>query len=208
MTKIQLLSDTHSGSFLINNSVDFAIHAGDITNHGLKEEIGFPWNNSLKSFKASLKPIYWVPGNHDIGFKQDTIIEGGINILEKTITHNNISIRGISLSVCYNAPYLVKHWDHMTATEIEEFKYFSVFMREYADIIVSHSPPTGEIGSELECGDIGSSCLLEYIEEFQPKLVVCGHVHKPLCRETWIGNTLVINVARISKIIEFEDIIK
>lgn len=204
-TRIQLLSDTHSKKFSIDESVDFAIHAGDITNLGKRQgKAGLDWDNSIRSFEKSKRPIYWIPGNHDIGFRYNTKIKGGINVLEKKVMHNNISIIGISMSVCYNAPYIAENWDHMTAVKSEESKYFSVFLKEYADIIVSHCPPSGDIGSEIQCGDIGSECLLDYIERFQPKLVVCGHVHWPLIREVQIGKTKVINVATTSKIIDYE----
>lgn len=209
MTRIQILSDTHSSAFEIDPSVDFAIHAGDITNYGFKRQSSLPWDSSLKSFIASPRPIYWVPGNHDIKLRHDTVLEGNtINILEKKKEVLGLTIKGVSLSVCYNQPSIAIYWDHMTAVKREEEKYYSTFLNEYVDIVVSHSPPSGPIGSEVECGDIGSECLLEYIEEYQPKLVICGHVHNPLCREQQIGNTLVMNVARTSKIIEYEELIK
>jgi len=205
MTIIHLLSDTHSKKFAIDESADFGIHAGDITNQGMRmSKACLQWDNSLRSFEKTDKPIYWVPGNHDIGFKHDTKIKGGINIMEKTVMHGDISIRGISLSVCYNKPRIADYWDHMTAIEAEESKYYYMFLKEYVDIIVSHSPPSGDIASEIECGDIGSKYLLEYIEEYQPKLVVCGHVHWPFTRETTIGQTKVVNVATTYKIIDYE----
>jgi len=43
MTKIQLLSDTHSNKFTIDESVDFAIHAGDITNQGKRQNLLYKW---------------------------------------------------------------------------------------------------------------------------------------------------------------------
>lgn len=205
MTKIQLLSDTHSSKFEIDPSVSFAIHAGDITNYGYKNHPIIDWDNSILSFHKATKPIYWVPGNHDIGFKHNTTLTSkSVNCLEKRVFFNTISIVGVSLSVCYNLPELVDYWDHMTNVEREEQKYYNLFLNEYADIVVSHSPPTGLIGSEIGCGDIGSKYLYEYIEEYQPKLVVCGHVHDPLTRETKIGKTTVINVARQSRIIDFD----
>lgn len=208
MTKIQLLSDTHSSKFAIDESVDFAIHAGDITNRGKRQHAaGLQWDNSIRSFNKIDVPIYWVPGNHDIGFRHDYYIDGGINVLEKTIYHDNISIKGVSLSVAYNEPRIAEHWDHMTSIESEEIKYYDIFLNEYVDIVVSHSPPSGDIASELQCGDIGSKCLLDYIEEFQPKLVVCGHVHKPFTREVTIGKTKVINVAQRSITIDYENYI-
>lgn len=208
MTKIQLLSDTHSNKFVIDESIDFAIHAGDITNSGMNQKSSqLQWDKSIRSFKKSSIPVYWVPGNHDIGFKHDYYIDGGVNVLEKTIYYKDISIRGVSLSVAYNNPHIAEYWDHMTASVSEEIKYYDIFLNEYVDIIVSHSPPSGDIASELECGDIGSLSLLHYIKEFQPKLVVCGHVHKPFIREVTIGKTKVVNVAQRSIIIDYENYI-
>lgn len=210
MTRIQLVSDTHSGKIDIDNTVDFVIHAGDITNYGFKKPLSIPWDHSIKSIEESKVPVYWVPGNHDIDFKRETKIGNDLchNVLEKTLGFKDISITGVSMSVCYNLPRLADYWDHMTCVDREEQKYYETFLNKYFDIVVSHSPPTGIIGSEVQCGDIGSKYLLEYIEEYQPKLVVCGHVHNPLAREQWVGNTLVINVARISKTIEYEEVIK
>ena len=200
MAIIQLISDTHSRPFHIKDEVDFCLHAGDITNYGNINK----YDNSIKSFLKSKKPIYWVPGNHDISFNSQTILEGNnINILEKKIEKNGITIAGVSLSGCYNAPNLTEIWDHMTADKKVEEKYYKTYLNEYVDIVVSHSPPSGDIGSEIKHGDLGSQYLLEYIEEYQPKLVICGHVHYPIVREKYIGDTLVMNVAQQTKIINY-----
>ena len=210
MTKIQLLSDTHSREFEIDPSVNFAIHAGDITNTGFRQRT-LVWDESVISFEKSKQPIYWIPGNHDINFKEDTELgTGNFNVLNKVATYieptfnytteKRLTIKGVSLSVCYNLPALASYWDFMTANRYDEKEYYEKQLDKYYDIIVSHSPPNGDIGSEIECGDIGSGCLLEYIEEYQPRLVVCGHVHHPLTRKTVIGKTTVINVAQDSVI--------
>jgi len=209
MTKIQLLSDTHSNKFTIDESVDFAIHAGDITNQGKRQNFSsLRWNKSIKSFiNKNNIPIYWIPGNHDVGFKNDYYINGGINVLEKTIYYKDISIKGVSLSVAYSQPLLSDYWDHMTSIESEESEYYGTFLNEYVDIVVSHSPPSGDIATEVLCGNLGSKCLLEYIVNFQPKLVVCGHVHNPFTREVTIGKTKVINVAKYHTTIDYENYI-
>ena len=65
------------------------------------------------------------------------------------------------------------------------------------DVLCSHIPPAVP---EL-CYDVvarrmerGSTALLNYIAEHQPRFVFHGHVHQPLASRVTIGRTQVINV--------------
>jgi Icc-related predicted phosphoesterase len=65
------------------------------------------------------------------------------------------------------------------------------------DVLCSHIPPA----VPESCYDVvarrmerGSAALLEYIEEYQPRFALHGHVHQPLARRVTIGRTQVINV--------------
>ncbi|MBR2130934.1 MAG: metallophosphoesterase family protein [Oscillospiraceae bacterium] len=59
-------------------------------------------------------------------------------------------------------------------------------------IMVAHTPPLGA-GDILYNGSrCGSRAVREWIEEVQPKLWLCGHIHEDNSAE-FIGNTLVLN---------------
>ena len=61
-------------------------------------------------------------------------------------------------------------------------------------VMVAHTPPLGA-GDILYNGSrCGSRSIREWIEEVQPKLWLCGHIHEDNSA-TWIGNTLVLNCA-------------
>ena len=65
------------------------------------------------------------------------------------------------------------------------------------DIICSHVPPdlpelTYDVIADRH--ERGSSRLVEYIRDVQPKRAFFGHIHQPLCSSTHIGKTHLLNV--------------
>ena len=187
---------------------ELCLVAGDLTNHGTKGRWrlserdrnlllrdGVPLSvlralqgNELSRAERWLTemgarlPVLWIPGNHDIGVDADTFadVPGCTCLLNRTVEALGLTIHGVSLAPCYDKPVLAQHWDYMTADPEEERVAFDF---EPADIVVSHSPPLGHcdrVGSALDGDDlhIGSARLLDYIERYAPRLVLCGHVHE------------------------------
>jgi Icc-related predicted phosphoesterase len=63
------------------------------------------------------------------------------------------------------------------------------------DILVAHSPPRGLLDRvDRGAGHIGLASLRKYITKYQPRYVICGHVHEGygIIKE---GTTEVINVS-------------
>lgn len=69
--------------------------------------------------------------------------------------------------------------------------------RAYADIFLSHIPPMGVLDLSARYGarHIGSESLLELIEKYQPKIVICGHSHLWGGSTKKVGETVVLNVS-------------
>ncbi len=64
----------------------------------------------------------------------------------------------------------------------------------YVDVLLAHAPPAGTPLALTRSGvDAGSQAIREYIEEFGPKLVLCGHIHEHAGKETRIGGTRILN---------------
>jgi uncharacterized protein len=200
---LYLCSDLHENfAKFPKENVDAIICAGDMTNFGAKVEYKklTQWLDKCQL----LAPTFYLPGNHDIGLKDSQLTSSGaLNIYHRTALLNELSLYGVSLSVYYKAPGLALPWDNVTCDPMVEGQYYSQIPP--CDILVSHSPPSGSLGTEKVCGDIGSSCLRSWIERFQPKLVVCGHVHNPMAREEMIGRTKVVNVATKPRIVYLEE---
>ncbi|WP_372365207.1 metallophosphoesterase [Candidatus Uabimicrobium sp. HlEnr_7] len=71
------------------------------------------------------------------------------------------------------------------------------------NIFMTHCPPIDSVGKDQKISDGGSLGIRNFIEETQPNLVLCGHIHSPLQREEQIGNSRIVNVACQYRIFEF-----
>ena len=68
-------------------------------------------------------------------------------------------------------------------------------------IMVTHIHPSESIMERFIPGS-GSFAVKKAIEEFQPDLALCGHIHEAAGIEEMIGKTRLINVGREGKILE------
>lgn len=230
--KVQILacSDIHDAfeRFPVDRflQADLCVVAGDLTNLGVRgnrrrapepppvrspgaqrgglwpsEEIAraAEWLQQL----ARRFPVFWIPGNHDIGVGNDTFgdLENCCGVLDRTVQAGPLRLHGVSMAPCYDAPFLAEEWDYMTADEAVETAHYQF---EAVDLVISHAPPYGccdMAGPIMGAGGdrhIGSRALLRYIHRHAPRIVVCGHVHEARGQdeiETSLGITTVYNLA-------------
>jgi len=73
------------------------------------------------------------------------------------------------------------------------------------NIFLSHCPPYGVLDSCDNGALIGSKGLLKLIEATKPDIVICGHVHEHGGEIAKIGNTYVVNVATVYKVLEISE---
>src|SRR5205814_1689990 len=61
-------------------------------------------------------PVFWIPGNHDIDVKPDTFgeIPNCTCLLNTLRTFGGLRLYGVSMTPCYDSPYLAQMWDYMT----------------------------------------------------------------------------------------------
>ncbi|MCB0164053.1 MAG: metallophosphoesterase family protein [Anaerolineae bacterium] len=60
-------------------------------------------------------------------------------------------------------------------------------------VLVTHSPPKGVVDLSSRGVNLGSVAIREVIEQQQPELVVCGHIHESAGQQAKIGNSVVVN---------------
>jgi uncharacterized protein len=58
-------------------------------------------------------------------------------------------------------------------------------------VLAVHSPPKGYVDGPRR---LGSQAILEAVEDKQPRLVVCGHIHEAAGEQARIGESRVLNV--------------
>lgn len=60
-------------------------------------------------------------------------------------------------------------------------------------ILFTHEPPAGTKADELPSGHVGSEALRHIVDEHQPNLNVCGHIHEAKSTDQ-LGSTTIINI--------------
>jgi Icc-related predicted phosphoesterase len=197
--KILAVGDVHGDylkiiDYLKNNKIDLVIVAGDITQFG-PAELGEEILNEISSFEV---PVLAIPGNCD----PETIygkIENSraVNIHGKTITIKDIGICGFGGSnpTPFNTP--------LEFEEIEIYDEASKLIKnisnEKISLLITHAPPYGTKTDILPSGEhAGSTSIRKIIEEYQPVLNVCGHIHESRGVDK-IGKTKIVNPGELSK---------
>ncbi len=66
-------------------------------------------------------------------------------------------------------------------------------------VLVVHSPPKGHVDGARH---LGSEAVLRTIEEKQPQVVVCGHIHEAAGEEARVGSSRVLNAGPKGTILE------
>ena len=197
--KILAVSDIHGKymkiiEYLKENNVDLIILTGDITHFGppeLAEEI----INEISSFDI---PVLAIPGNCDpINLYGNIDNSNAINIHGRSVTIKNIGICGFGGSnpTPFNTPL---EFDEVEIYD-EARKAMESIKNHKVTLFITHAPPIGTKTDILPSGDhVGSESIRRVIEEFQPTLNICGHIHESRAMDE-VGETKVVNPGMLSE---------
>jgi Icc-related predicted phosphoesterase len=196
--KILAVSDLHGDikpiiTYLEDNKVDLIIVAGDITHFG-PPELGEDLLNEISSFEI---PVMAIPGNCDpesIHSKIDN--SQAINIHARNVVIKNIGICGFGGS--NPTPF-------DTPLEFEEVQIYDEAKRaiegikdEKITLFITHAPPYNTKTDLLPSGvHVGSKSLRKIIEDVQPTMNICGHIHEASGTDK-IGKTTIVNPGELS----------
>jgi Icc-related predicted phosphoesterase len=188
--RILAFSDLHcdleQGAKLVEMSAeaDVVIGAGDFASvhEGLEETIG-----TLVAIEA---PTVLVPGNNET---VDALRAAAADWSAATVLHGEgTTIDGVEFfGLGAGIPLTPWEWsfdlDDEAATEM-------LAPCPQGAALVLHSPPRDHCDSAGNGSHFGSPALLRAIEEKQPRLAVCGHIHESWGCESQIGPTPVRNL--------------
>lgn len=165
---------------------DVLIIAGDMSRYGRSAYLP-GW------LKARNLPIITVRGNTDPK-RLDKDISASSNIfplhLEKAVL-KGIPFVGISGAI--PIPFRTR----VQFRQKETFRVLKTLL-EKETILIAHPPPLGFLDSVMNRFHAGCRPLRDVIQECQPRLVICGHIHESPGKTT-IGRTVVVNCAMGSK---------
>lgn len=196
--KILALSDLHGDRILAKemakvaeeNKVDFVILAGDLVgSDGTTEGIVGP-------FKEKGLEIGLIPGNHE-GLAEIDFMAKKYNV--KNLHGYILKKDGIGIFGCGYG-----NIGPFTLNEEEVFKTLEKGNDSLKDvtkkIMITHTHPKDSVfGLGIFPGSEG---IKKALDEFQPDIHICGHIHETEGIEEVVGKTRVINVGRKGKIIE------
>ncbi len=175
------------------NGFDVILLGGDITTHGTPAEA----HDAVARFQKSGKPVLTVAGNMDpIALEQTfSMLGGSINACGKNI--GDAGFFGVS-----GAPHSFLHTPYEISEE-EIFRRAEAGWNEAKSarwkIFVPHAPPFNTKVDKVFAGKhVGSVSVRKFIEEKQPEVVVCGHIHEARGTDT-IGKSLIINCGQAGK---------
>jgi Icc-related predicted phosphoesterase len=188
--KLLLSSDLHGREsacvslVAMARDVDWVLIAGDLCNmrHGLER--------CIDMLRAIDRPTILVPGNAE---SDDELRQACASWESSIVLHGNgteidgIPIYGIGGGIPVT-PFGAWSFD-LTEQDARE----RLEALPHDAVLVSHSPPKGTVDMSSAGQHLGSSSLRQAVEEKQPRLVVCGHIHESAGRQDVIGKTPVVN---------------
>jgi Icc-related predicted phosphoesterase len=163
---------------------DVVIGAGDFAS--VHEGLG----ETIDALAAIGTPTVLVPGNNET---VDALRDAASGWSAATVLHGDgLAIDGTEF-YGLGAGIPVTPWDWSFDLDDDSATEMLAPCPESA-ILVLHSPPQGHCDANGGGDHFGSPALLAAIEEKQPRLAVCGHIHESWGCRSRIGGTPVHNL--------------
>ncbi len=173
-----------------DSNVDLVIIAGDVAAHDGNID------GLIGPFKAQGLEVAIIPGNHE-GLAEINFLAERYkikNLHGYSMVKNKVGIFGCGYADAGLHQLTEKDFHKTLKTAHESVKDAA------KKIMVSHIQPSNSIIGMGIFG--GSTSVRKLIEEIQPDIHICGHIHETEGIEEKIGKTRVINVGKKGKIIE------
>ncbi len=165
---------------------DLVLIAGDITNFGDREEA----DAVIRSLAAANRRILGIPGNCDRFGVTTALQAASIDLHAKCRIIDNTLFFGIG--GCNKTPFQTP-LEYSEEEIADILQSFCTSPETKHTVIVSHSPPHRTKLDRMFLGvHVGSKSLRTFIEEKQPDMVLCGHIHEARGFDR-IGKTIIIN---------------
>jgi hypothetical protein len=197
--RIAGLTDLHGKIVNFNKILlynpDIIVISGDITHFGRNLRI----IDYLKCImeKEGIE-VLTVPGNCDTKNTIDKLNNVGINIDEKLVNIDSVKFVGLggSNKTPFNTP------NEYTEEELlAKFKNATKNVKKELllnnFIFITHAPPKNTMADRVNNCNVGSKAVRKIIEEYQPSLVICGHIHESRCIDK-IKNSYIVNPSQDS----------
>lgn len=195
-----MVKDIYKGVDLILSAGDMPLESYDYVSTLLHKDVCYVYgNHNLKDFRDAMnKDGLWTAMKKDDEYNKKFY---GFMIDGKCYRDKSsgLLIAGLGGSMLYNngdSQYSEKQMRYRIWKLIPYLMYNKKRYGRYLDILITHAPPLG-IGDGTDLCHKGFKCFLDFIDKFEPKYLLHGHIHLddlnlPRVRER--GKTKIVNV--------------
>ena len=198
--RILATSDIHGDSSLAKKlaekaereKADLVLLCGDLT---IGEKGTY---NIIGPFVKKNMKVLLIPGNHETVATADFLAElyGVKNLHGYSVKYKDVGFFGAGGA-------------NIGLFQVNESEMFDLLKKAHEGIknsktriMVTHVHPEGSLIEKFTSFFKGSSGVKKAIDEFQPDILFCGHVHEAEGIEEMVGKTKVINVGPEGRIID------
>ncbi len=190
---ILALTDIH-GSYdsveeILSNEkgYDAIVLGGDLTTHGTVQEA----EQAIRRIKQFAETVVAVAGNMDRPDFESLFEDLGVSINGRGAVIDDVGFFGVSgsPSTPMHTPYELSE-DEIASRAAEGWKQVH---HARTRVFVPHAPPHGTRLDKIFLGKhVGSRAVRTFVEQHQPEVVICGHIHEARGQDT-IGTTKMVN---------------
>ena len=200
--KILAFVDTHGNEKYLQHIIELSHHADALICAGDFTIFENNMEHVLQKLNSIGKPIIIFHGNHETS---SGVLSLSSNMHNIHFIHNAYYIVNDVIFFGYGGGgfgtidpkfEIVSESFMKNLKELEKKNNMS-----YKIILVTHAPPYNTTLDDLGY-PVGSKSIRKFIEESQPLVVVCGHIHECAEKQDYIKNTLIINPGPKGKIVE------
>ena len=190
--RILALTDIHGAykkaeEIIRKEPADILIIGGDLTTVGSVKEV----ENAISRFQSLSHRLLCVAGNMDLPQHDDVFTKLGVSINGCGMEIDGVGFFGVSAAPLspLSTPYEI--------TEEEMAKRITTGFKQIEKCSVSffvpHAPPYGTRVDIIHAGyHAGSTAVRDFIDDEQPDLVICGHIHEGR-GEDLLGKSKIVN---------------
>lgn len=166
---------------------DYVLITGDITHFGNSIEI----EKTIKKLARFNSNILAVSGNCDYPETDEYLDKLGINVASREHKLKEYTFIGLNGSLPCPGKTPNEYTEEHYAARCEKY---SKTISDFSNVILlSHQPPANTVNDKVsDLMHVGSNSIRNFIEDYQPLLCLCGHIHEGIGTDK-IGNTQTLN---------------
>ncbi len=151
---------------------DVVLLGGDITNFGTPNTAEFLVRRAMERCPQVLA----VAGNCDSAAIDDRLATLGVSLFGRGVLLQGVGFYGASAMPPWTGTMYELSEDEIAASLAAGR---GQLMQPQREVVLSHTPPRGTRLDRTRHGEhVGSVAVRQFIEQVQPALVVCGHIHE------------------------------